>query len=89
MEIKHEKLKAWIKDMAAMCNPDAIVWIDGSEGQKSQLQRQAIKTGEMLELNQEKLPGCIYHRTALNDVARTEHLTYICTPEKKGGGPYK
>ena len=41
MEIKHEKLKAWVKDMAAMCNPDAIVWIDGSQEQK----KPAAKTG--------------------------------------------
>jgi len=87
MEIRHEKLKAWVKDMAAMCNPDAVVWIDGSQEQKSRLQKQAIKTGEILELNQEKLPGCIFHRTALNDVARTEHLTYICTPDKNEAGP--
>lgn len=87
MEIKHEKLKAWVKDMADMCNPDDIVWIDGLQEQKIRLQKQAIKTGEMLELNQEKLPGCIFHRTALNDVARTEHLTYICTPDKNEAGP--
>jgi phosphoenolpyruvate carboxykinase (GTP) len=87
VETKHEKLKAWVKDMAAMCNPDAVVWIDGSQKQKNLLQVQAIKTGEMLELNQEKLPGCIFHRTALNDVARTEHLTYICTPDKNEAGP--
>jgi phosphoenolpyruvate carboxykinase (GTP) len=87
MEIMHEKLKAWVKEMAAMCSPDSIVWIDGSEMQKNQLQRQAVKTGEILELNQEKLPGCIFHRTALNDVARTEHLTYICTPDKNEAGP--
>src|SRR5665647_1509308 len=87
MEIKHEKLKAWVKDMAEMCNPDAVVWIDGSQKQKSRLQKQAIGTGEILELNQEKLPGCIFHRTALNDVARTEHLTYICTPDKNEAGP--
>ena len=87
MEIKHEKLKAWVKDMAEMCNPDAVVWIDGSQRQKNSLQKQAIETGEILELNQEKLPGCIFHRTALNDVARTEHLTYICTPDKNEAGP--
>ena len=87
METNHEKLKIWIKDMAEMCNPDSIVWIDGSEGQKASLQKQAMETGEMIKLNQEKLPGCIFHRTALNDVARTEHLTYICTPDKKQAGP--
>jgi phosphoenolpyruvate carboxykinase (GTP) len=87
MEIKHEKLKVWVKDMAAMCNPEDVIWVDGSEEQKKQLQGQALKTGEILELNQEKLPGCLYHRTALNDVARTEHLTFICTPEKSEAGP--
>ncbi len=87
MEIIHEKLSAWVKEMASMCNPDSFVWIDGSESQKNQLQKQAIETGEILELNQEKLPGCLFHRTALNDVARTEHLTYICTPDKNEAGP--
>lgn len=87
MEIIHEKLSDWVKEMAAMCNPDSCVWIDGSESQKIQLQKQAISTGEMLELNQQKLPGCIFHRTALNDVARTEHLTFICTPDKNEAGP--
>ncbi len=87
METKHKELKAWVKEMSEVCNPDFIVWIDGSEAQKSLLQKEAAKTGEILELNQEKLPGCIFHRTALNDVARTEHLTYICTPDKNEVGP--
>lgn len=87
MEIIHEKLKVWVKEMAAMCHPDSIVWINGSGSQKEELQKQAVKTGEIFELNQEKLPGCIFHRTAINDVARTEHLTYICTPDKNEAGP--
>ena len=73
--------------MAAMCQPDRIVWIDGSEEQKQRLTKEAIATGEVVELNQDKLPGCLYHRTALNDVARTEHLTYICTKKREGAGP--
>jgi len=73
--------------MSALCHPDKIVWIDGSEEQKQRLTREAIATGEVIELDPEKLPGCLYHRTALNDVARTEHLTYICTKKQKDAGP--
>ena len=73
--------------MVALCKPDRIVWIDGSDEEKARLEAEAIKTGELLLLNQEKLPGCTYHRTASNDVARTEHLTYICTKTKAEAGP--
>jgi len=84
---KHKKLQLWVKKMADMCKPDKIVWIDGSEEEKQRLEKEAFSTGELIQLNQEKLPGCVYHRTALNDVARTEHLTYICTETKKDAGP--
>ncbi len=73
--------------MAAMCQPDQIHWCDGSEDERNQLTAQAVKTGELLELNQEELPGCYLHRTAANDVARTEHLTYICTSFQGDAGP--
>jgi phosphoenolpyruvate carboxykinase (GTP) len=87
MKINHKELVNWVLEMAKMCNPDKIVWIDGSENQKKQLEKEAFKTGELIELNQKKLPGCVYHRTALNDVARTEHLTFICTSKKEDAGP--
>jgi phosphoenolpyruvate carboxykinase (GTP) len=83
----HMELNRWIKEMAAMCQPDRIVWIDGSDGQAAELRKEALSAGDLIKLNQEKLPGCYYHRTAKNDVARTEHLTYICTPEKDDAGP--
>lgn len=90
-EIKHptsnKKLKDWVNKMARICKPDDIVWIDGSEKQKNQLEKEALSTGELIQLNQEKLPGCFLHRTAINDVARTEHLTYICTRKKRDAGP--
>ena len=84
---KHKGLDSWIKECAAVCQPDKIVWIDGSEHQRDALRLEACTTGEILELNQDKLPGCYYHRTAKNDVARTEHLTYICSREKDDAGP--
>ncbi|MFA6217674.1 MAG: phosphoenolpyruvate carboxykinase (GTP) [Candidatus Omnitrophota bacterium] len=83
----NKKLKDWVMKMARMCQPDDIVWIDGSEKQKAQLEKEAITAGELIPLNQDKLPGCFLHRTNPNDVARTEHLTYICTKEKHTAGP--
>ncbi len=78
---------SWIDEMAAMCAPDKIVWIDGSDEQRDALRAEAVSTGEMIKLNQEKLPGCYYHRTAENDVARVEDRTFICTPTKEEAGP--
>jgi phosphoenolpyruvate carboxykinase (GTP) len=84
---EHSGLQAWVDEMAAMCQPDRIVWIDGSEAQRDKLRAEAVAKGEIIELNQAKLPGCYLHRTAANDVARTEHLTYICASNKEDVGP--
>ena len=80
-------VKTWMDEMIAMCRPSEIVWIDGSEDQIEALREEAVSTGEMIKLNQEKLPGCYYHRTAENDVARVEDRTFICTPTKEEAGP--
>ncbi|MFZ5801088.1 MAG: phosphoenolpyruvate carboxykinase domain-containing protein, partial [Candidatus Omnitrophota bacterium] len=77
----------WVKDMAKLTKPDKIYWCDGTDEERLRLEEEAIKTGEVIRLNKERLPDCIYHRTAVNDVARTEHLTYICTKNKKDVGP--
>jgi len=76
----------WIEEMAALTNPDRIVWIDGSEEQTEALRKEAISTGELFKLDQEKLPNCYLHRTAINDVARVEHRTFICTSKKEDAG---
>ena len=76
----------WIEEMAAMVNPDKIVWIDGSEEQTEALKAQACSTGELEKLNEELLPNCYLHRTAINDVARVEHRTFICTKNKEDAG---
>ena len=78
---------SWIEEMAAMTCPDKIVWIDGSEEQTNALREEAVSTGEMIRLNQEKLPGCYLHRTAVNAVARVENKTFICTKKKEDVGP--
>jgi phosphoenolpyruvate carboxykinase (GTP) len=84
---QNKAVNEWVAEMAALTKPDGIVWIDGSEEEKEQLTREAAAAGEILLLNQDKLPGCVYHRTAENDVARVEHLTFICTPKKEDAGP--
>ena len=84
---KNQAVLTWLEEMKALCNPDEIVWITGEEAQLEALREEACATGEMLKLNQEKLPGCYYHRTAENDVARVEDRTFICTPTKEEAGP--
>jgi phosphoenolpyruvate carboxykinase (GTP) len=76
----------WIDEMAALTQPDNIVWIDGSDEQAEELRAQACSTGELIKLNQELLPNCYLHRTAINDVARVEGRTFICTRKKEDAG---
>jgi len=87
MLLEHKNLNEWVKEMTGMCQPEGIVWIDGSEAEKERLEKEALSIGEILLLDQKKWPGSIYHRTKENDVARTEHLTYICTTRKEDAGP--
>ena len=77
---------SWIDEMAAMTQPDKIVWIDGSDEQAEALRAEACSTGELIKLNQELLPNCYLHRTAVNDVARVEGRTFICTPTQEEAG---
>ena len=84
---ENKTVLAWLEEMKAMCQHDNVVWIDGSAEQLEALRAEAVETGEMIKLNQEKLPGCYYHRTAENDVARVEDRTFICTPTEEEAGP--
>ena len=77
----------WVEEMAALCKPESIVWIDGSEEQLEQLRHEAMGTGELIKLNEEKLPGCYLHRSDPNDVARVEGRTFICSRRQEDAGP--
>ena len=77
----------WVERCAELCRPERIVWIDGSEQQLAELRREAFITGELIKLNEEKLPGCVYHRSAVNDVARVEARTFICCEREEDAGP--
>ena len=83
---KNVHVTKWIDEMAAMTQPDKIVWIDGSEAQAEELRKEACSTGELIKLNEELLPNCYLHRTALNDVARVENRTFICTTKQEDAG---
>ena len=83
---KNKYVLSWIEEMAALTQPDNIVWIDGSDAQAEALRAEACSTGEMTKLNQELLPNCYLHRTAVNDVARVEDRTFICTSKKEDAG---
>jgi len=77
----------WVEAMAALCQPDNIYWCDGSESEKESLLQEALSRGIQLRLNPKKLPGCYYHRSTPDDVARSEDRTFICTPTPEEAGP--
>ncbi len=83
----NKSIKKWLDEQIELVKPEKVVWIDGSEEQLEALRKEACATGEMIKLNEEKLPGCYLHRTAVNDVARVEGRTLICTPTKEEAGP--
>ena len=80
-------VEKFVNESAALTKPDKIVCIDGSKEQIEALRKEACSTGEMIKLNQELLPDCYLHRTAVNDVARVEGRTFICTEKKETAGP--
>ncbi|MDR0857608.1 MAG: phosphoenolpyruvate carboxykinase (GTP) [Oscillospiraceae bacterium] len=83
----NKQLISWIDESAKLTQPDSVIWINGGEAQLAELRKQSVASGELIPLNQEKLPGCYLHRSAQNDVARVEDRTFICCPEEKDAGP--
>lgn len=83
----NKSVLAWIEEMKELLTPDKVVWISGEEEQYEALRAEAVATGELIKLNEEKLPGCYLHRTKVNDVARVEDRTFICCREEKDAGP--
>jgi phosphoenolpyruvate carboxykinase (GTP) len=77
----------WVQEQVRLCQPDRVVWCDGSEPERDRLQEQAVREGILVRLNPEKHPRSFYHRSNPNDVARVEQLTYICTPTEEEAGP--
>ena len=84
---QNKSVLKWLDEIKELVTPDNVVWLTGDEEQLEELRREACSTGEMIKLNEEKLPGCYYHRTNPNDVARVEDRTFICTTDKEDAGP--
>src|SRR5688500_4150636 len=79
-------VRRWVDACVELCQPDEIVWLDGSRAERDRLLAQGVEDGVFIKLNQQKLPGCCLHRSNPNDVARSEHQTFICTPAEEMAG---
>ncbi|MCL2256381.1 MAG: phosphoenolpyruvate carboxykinase, partial [Firmicutes bacterium] len=83
---KNKKVLDFVLFAQDLCIPDRVVWIDGRKSQLDEIRNKALQTGELIELNQELLPNCYLHRSAINDVARVENRTYICSEKEEDAG---
>jgi len=80
-------VEQWVEECAQLTRPKNISWCDGSEAEYQRMIHDMLETGTLIELNQKEYPGCYLHRSDPTDVARTEHLTYVCTGEREEAGP--
>ncbi|HET8947375.1 MAG TPA: phosphoenolpyruvate carboxykinase (GTP) [Candidatus Polarisedimenticolia bacterium] len=80
-------VEAWVAECERMTTPDRVVWCDGSDEEQARLTRIALEVKDLLPMDHERLPGCYLHRSAVNDVARVEKLTFICSDRKEDAGP--
>lgn len=84
---KNETVLKWVEEQIALTKPEKVIWIDGSESQLDMLRKEGCETGELIKLNEEKLPGCYLHRSDPSDVARVESRTFICCRKEEDAGP--
>ncbi len=87
MASKLEALAQWVNEVAALARPAKIHWCDGSDAEYQTLVQQMLADGTLIELNQQTHPGCYLHRSHPSDVARVEHLTFVCHPDEQDAGP--
>src|SRR5215468_5862475 len=80
-------MEAWVEEAARLTKPDKVVFCDGSEAENQAVLREMLGQGDSFSLDEKTYPNCYLHRSSPNDVARTEHLTFICTPDKDDVGP--
>jgi phosphoenolpyruvate carboxykinase (GTP) len=80
-------LQQWVEEVANQTQPDKIVWCSGTEQEKLELDNLLLKSGDYHKLNEETHPNCFLHLSDPKDVARVEHLTFICTKDKEDAGP--
>ncbi|HEU0154203.1 MAG TPA: phosphoenolpyruvate carboxykinase (GTP) [Arenimonas sp.] len=80
-------LKQWVDDVARLTQPDQVHWCDGSDAENAVLVERMLANGDLLKLNEQTHPNCHLHRSSPQDVARVEHLTFVCTRDPADAGP--
>jgi phosphoenolpyruvate carboxykinase (GTP) len=83
----NQALLNWVEDMTRLCKPDQVYWCDGSDAEYKRLCTEMVAAGTLVELNQEKRPGCYLARSDPSDVARVENRTFVCSRNEKDAGP--
>jgi phosphoenolpyruvate carboxykinase (GTP) len=84
---RNQHLLRWVKKMSALCKPDSIHWVDGSDGEFAELCARMVEGGTLTKLNDQLWPGCYHARSDPGDVARVEERTFICSFSKEAAGP--
>ena len=87
MSTSNTELQSWVKEVSEMTKPDNIYWCNGSKEEYEEFIQQMLGTGDLMQLNEETFPNCYLHRSDPSDVARVEHLTFICTEDSEDAGP--
>src|SRR5216683_301714 len=80
-------VEEWVDEVSRTTRPDHVVWCDGTDAENDRLIDLMVSDGTLLRLNDQKLPNCFLHRSNPQDVARTEHLTFICSEQAEDAGP--
>ena len=80
-------LESWVEEATRLTKPDRVVYCDGSETEYRRMIDLLLRAGDTFQLNEKSYPNCHLHRSSVNDVARTEHLTFICSQDKDDAGP--
>jgi phosphoenolpyruvate carboxykinase (GTP) len=86
MTTKLAALQSWVDQVASQTQPDNIHWCSGSDDEYQELVQQMLGDGTLTTLNEKTYPNCYLHRSDPNDVARVEHLTYVCTESEEDAG---
>jgi len=87
MNTTNKELQNWVDQVAKLTSPTEVHWCDGSKQEYQNFIAQMLDSGDLLKLNHETFPNCYLHRSDQTDVARVEHLTFICTSKQEDVGP--